>query len=278
MNLYVSLLFFSILISKTISVCNYIYLDEIPYPLETCIWNSPTYSFGIYCSDTLPNGTSLNEEMVIELYFPSPDCPNGFSNDDAKIYDIYPCDDDCVCSGITQDCTISTKRTYDWNFIFVDYDTGNPGCNESWYVDEKFAWKSDNDNICLGRGILGSYEFICNDTYSKGGVTRKWYDQTDCTDLIAEAQPDITACEFWSCDGDLILPEWKLDDEKNKGNNNTIIYIIIAIILVLCCCGFIIAYFICIKRKQKKEVYFENDQGQTGGTSGYAKPDTSTRY
>mmetsp|Transcript_30191 Transcript_30191/g.26653 ORF Transcript_30191/g.26653 Transcript_30191/m.26653 type:complete len:271 (+) Transcript_30191:85-897(+) len=256
---------FYLLFHSSQSICNFIYIEEAPYQLEECIYTGPGFSYGYYCTQSF-NGTSYDEMQVLELYFPYSDtCADGlvsYVTEEAYVINQYVCSEfDCHCDGNPDDCTISTKRAYQFNEVFIDSDTGNPGCNTSYWIEEKFAW----DNICLARGDIGSIGFTCDSTY---GVDRIQYEDQSCTtEKDAAGTPSPTyqenPCKIYTCDGTLSLPSWITGEEEEK--DNTLFIVIGAVAAVIICCGCIAAIWCCIQRKQKKEVYFDNNANQTTG-------------
>lgn len=244
------------------SICNFIYISEYPYQLDVCHYNTPTYSYGYYCTYSY-NGTTYSDQQVLELYFPSPDCPGGVDSEDAIVTNQYVCaDEDCHCDGTPADCTISTERYYDFNPIFIDESTNNPGCNASNWREFQYAWK----DVCISKINVDSFGWTCSEEY---GTNRVLYDDQSCStqaSIVGTPSPTLdNPCYIYSCDGDIDLPSWDYGYTGTEESDGTVGIVIGVVIAVIVCCLCIVAIWCCIQRKQKKEVTFDHNttSGQT---------------
>mmetsp|Transcript_7937 Transcript_7937/g.13014 ORF Transcript_7937/g.13014 Transcript_7937/m.13014 type:complete len:279 (-) Transcript_7937:298-1134(-) len=240
----IALLFFD----TASATCNYIYIEEAPVPLETCYWNTPIESWGLYCVDSY-NGTVFSSAKVLELYFPAADCPGGLNAEDSQFWALHDCTDDCYCSGSSSDCLVMTRRKYDYNTGF------NPGCNYTYYVDEKFVW-----DVCLDFGVLGSKGYTCtadDGTENGDGLKEVLYTNTGCTGAQKDTPaPSMTPaptqpCLLTTCSGDIVVPS----SEKKKSNAGGVAAAVIIVLLVLIACG--VGIWCWMKRRNKGQVTFD---------------------
>ena len=236
--------------------CLFLYSSGAPWPLDSCYYKTPSYSYGLYCTQHW-NGSNFANKKVVELLFDGPDCDGGLglgldsATSTARLENVYDCDPgdvDCNCDGVASACEVVTRRTYDVQ------DEVALECSDDSYADEMFV-----TNVCLSRGGLGSIGFECDDQVAYG-VKELWFESVTCSGERTNTPSPSTAVNKYE---NALCVDFSCAAAATTDADAELHTILVAVAVVagalLCLCLLVVACGWRWRKRHNKQVYFDNN-------------------